>query len=197
MMKNLYLVRHGESEANVDEEVYRRIPDHRISLTDRGKKQAALAGKELNYMAPVGSSLIVHSPWNRAKTTATIIKEHMTLHRTIGFQEDPLIYEHSVVHSFKDMENKEKYYSTEKYDFGAFWYKSGTSESLADVYTRARLFVSDLKSNRYYQDNLIIVTHGLFIAMVKGVLNNWSVQEIMDMPLPDNCQILHETIEDE
>ena len=195
-MQNLYLVRHGQSQANVDEEIYKSIPDHRIALTDKGQTQAAFAGKELNYTLQ-GSTRIVHSPWLRAKQTAVLIKEQLIFHKTTVLVEDPLIYEHSILHSYEDMKNKEDYYSHEKYSFGSFWYKSGTSESLADVYARARIFVNDLKAGRYQGDNLIIVSHGLFILMVRGVLHNLSVQEILDLYLPNNCQILHEIISNE
>ena len=174
-MQNLYLVRHGQSQANVDEEIYKSIPDHRIALTDKGQTQAAFAGKELNYTLQ-GSTRIVHSPWLRAKQTADLIKEQLIFHKTTVLVEDPLIYEHSILHSYEDMKNKEDYYSHEKYSFGSFWYKSGTSESLADVYARARIFVNDLKAGRYQGDNLIIVSHGLFILMVRGVLHNLSVR---------------------
>lgn len=195
-MQNLYLVRHGESQANADEEIYKSIPDHRIALTDKGQTQATFAGKELNYTLQ-GSTRIVHSPWLRAKQTAVLIKEQLIFHKTTVLVEDPLIYEHSILHSYEDMKNKEDYYSHEKYSFGSFWYKSGTSESLADVYARARIFVNDLKAGRYQGDNLIIVSHGLFILMVRGVLHNLSVQEILDLYLPNNCQILHEIISNE
>ena len=195
-MQNLYLVRHGQSQANVDEEIYKSIPDHRIALTDKGQTQATFAGKELNYTLQ-GSTRIVHSPWLRAKQTAVLIKEQLIFHKTTVLVEDPLIYEHSILHSYEDMKNKEDYYSHEKYSFGSFWYKSGTSESLADVYARARIFVNDLKAGRYQGDNLIIVSHGLFILMVRGVLHNLSVQEILDLYLPNNCQILHEIISNE
>jgi len=40
----ILLVRHGESEANVDKSLYRRMADHAIPLSERGKKQAAVAG---------------------------------------------------------------------------------------------------------------------------------------------------------
>ncbi len=73
-MQNLYLVRHGESQANADEEIYKSIPDHRIALTDKGQTQAAFAGKELNYTLQ-GSTRIVHSPWLSAKRSACHMKE--------------------------------------------------------------------------------------------------------------------------
>ena len=43
-MGTLYLVRHGQSEANVDKNVYRTKPDHAIALTPLGLNQANEAG---------------------------------------------------------------------------------------------------------------------------------------------------------
>lgn len=40
----IFLIRHGESQANVDSNVYKTIPDHDISLSVRGKYQAEEAG---------------------------------------------------------------------------------------------------------------------------------------------------------
>lgn len=45
----IFLVRHGESQANVEKDVHKLVPDHDIALTDRGSGyQAVEAGKFLN-----------------------------------------------------------------------------------------------------------------------------------------------------
>lgn len=194
-MKKLYLVRHGQSVANVDEDLYYHIPDYQMPLTEKGRLQAEEAGNCLAHLLSLEDSPmsigVIHSPWLRAKHTAEIIQSCVEGSK---LTEDPLIYEHSVTHSYKEMEHREDYESKEKHHYGAYWYKTGTSESLADVYQRARLFVNDLRNNRYKEDTLVIVSHGIFIKMVKGVLNNLSVNDIMDMALPYNCQILIEDI---
>ena len=43
----IFLVRHGESESNVEWEVNRKKADHAISLTEEGKGQARAAGEFL------------------------------------------------------------------------------------------------------------------------------------------------------
>jgi broad specificity phosphatase PhoE len=43
----IFLVRHGESEGNVDKDVHRRLPDHAINLSERGRAQAKKAGEFL------------------------------------------------------------------------------------------------------------------------------------------------------
>ena len=42
--KRLILVRHGESQGNVDQNVYASVPDHALHLTERGWTQALCAG---------------------------------------------------------------------------------------------------------------------------------------------------------
>ena len=41
----MWFVRHGESLANVQPEVYREMPDHAIPLTERGHDMAREAGR--------------------------------------------------------------------------------------------------------------------------------------------------------
>lgn len=44
----IFLVRHGESEGNIDENIYKHTADHDIALTDLGLEQARECGKFLN-----------------------------------------------------------------------------------------------------------------------------------------------------
>ena len=43
----IYLIRHGESEGNVDNSVYTHTPDWKINLTKKGEEQATEAGIKL------------------------------------------------------------------------------------------------------------------------------------------------------
>ena len=43
--KRIFLIRHGESIGNINRHSYEKIPDNRIFLTEKGKKQA----KDLYY----------------------------------------------------------------------------------------------------------------------------------------------------
>ena len=48
--RRIVLVRHGESEANVDPTVYFTVPDNRISLTELGKEQCRALGRDLKQL---------------------------------------------------------------------------------------------------------------------------------------------------
>lgn len=43
----IFLVRHGQSESNIDHSTNKRIADHAIKLTDEGERQAVSAGEQL------------------------------------------------------------------------------------------------------------------------------------------------------
>ena len=53
--KQIILIRHGQSESNVDKTIYGQKPDYALELTEEGKKQAIMAGKELKPI--IGSEL--------------------------------------------------------------------------------------------------------------------------------------------
>jgi len=86
----IILVRHGESEGNVDREVYTRKPDHLVELTKRGIGQAKEAGKRIETIFKEadeisggrGSSIrrvhLVVSPFERTRATAAARKTKAT-----------------------------------------------------------------------------------------------------------------------
>lgn len=76
---NIFLVRHGQSSANVDPTIYEKIPDCNIPLSQYGINQAYNCGKDLfNFMINADEricsiwdkTVIYTSPYKRAKQTA-------------------------------------------------------------------------------------------------------------------------------
>ena len=47
-LRNIYLVRHGQSTANVNKAVHYELPDHAIPLSNLGIRQATAAGLALS-----------------------------------------------------------------------------------------------------------------------------------------------------
>lgn len=86
----IFLVRHGESESNVEWEVNRKKADHAIELTDKGKAQARAAGKFLaeyfeEHLVKKSNAFggtryfprtrLWHSPYLRTRQTALEIEK--------------------------------------------------------------------------------------------------------------------------
>jgi phosphohistidine phosphatase SixA len=70
----IFLIRHGESTANADGNYVHRTPDHLITLTENGIKQANAGGKWLaDYCVQNNISLenarIWRSPYMRSLTS--------------------------------------------------------------------------------------------------------------------------------
>lgn len=55
--KRLILVRHGESEGNIDPLLYCRVPDNAMHLTELGYEQAVAAGKSIKKI--IGDESVV------------------------------------------------------------------------------------------------------------------------------------------
>lgn len=72
---HIFLIRHGESVSNTGENYVKRIPDHLVSLTENGIRQAQENGKWLaDYCAQNNIDLkkarIWRSPYLRTRQTS-------------------------------------------------------------------------------------------------------------------------------
>ena len=67
--KRIILVRHGESQANMDSKCYSHTPDRLISLSPQGRQQALEAGEKLRLLVKNESVLFFVSPFARCRET--------------------------------------------------------------------------------------------------------------------------------
>ena len=80
----LFLIRHGESIQNTKENYEKKLPDHRVYLSEKGKIQAKEAGiflkeyVEENKIDLTSSTLWV-SPYERTRQTAAIINNYLKI----------------------------------------------------------------------------------------------------------------------
>ena len=63
------LIRHGESEANLDKSIFERVPDHAIPLTQHGRDQSAAAGLRLRELFENEPVRVYVSPYLRTLQT--------------------------------------------------------------------------------------------------------------------------------
>jgi hypothetical protein len=96
--RRIILVRHGESEGNVDESVYTRVPDPKIGLTKRGKVQAEECGQRIKSMIEKDSDenwqlYFYVSPYRRTLETLQSLARPFDRSRIAGFREEPRIRE--------------------------------------------------------------------------------------------------------
>lgn len=65
--KRIILIRHAESEGNVDVSIYGRVPDNLIHLSELGVKQAQEVGRKLKELIGEETVRFFYSPYRRSE----------------------------------------------------------------------------------------------------------------------------------
>ena len=187
--KRIILVRHGESEANVDSLLYSRVPDHLIHLTDTGREQARFVGRQIASFIGNESFGVYASPYMRALETKDYLLSSIPRRPVFDYQ-DPSLREleygnlPSPEASETNRDQREK--------CGSFFFRFPEGESCADVYDRMSAFLESLFRQFERADspeNVLIVSHGLAILCFLMRWFHWHVSKFESFgPLP-NCHV--------
>ena len=186
---NIYLIRHGEAEHNVDKTVMAHTHDSQHSLTELGHKQAQVTAEFFKTIVSP-KTVLYSSPYLRTMQTAQAI--HSALPEGVPFFENPLIREWELgnLYDFADRtpEKKKEFKAA-----GQFYFRFQNGESLADVYLRATMFMNTVvervkKQQRY--DNVVIVTHAAFIHMLLTFLMNWPIEDLKNFKPVENASVI-------
>ena len=195
MPERVFLVRHGESEANVDPNVYYETPDNEHTLSLRGFRQAVAAGETIASLVPGGEDfMLYHSPFDRAlQTCAGIysVLEDEYGEDAIHVREDPRLREqewgnYQTADSLQAIQD-------ERASVGRFFYRFPTGESGADVYDRIssflNTFVRDVHGTKR-RNNVVIVSHGITLRLLLMRFFRWNVETFEALMNFENGQVL-------
>ena len=188
--KRIILVRHGESEGNLDRSRYHTIQDFALKLTPTGVEQAKQAGIQIKEFLADGKIYVYLSPFFRTRETFQHIRESID-RNVVKAIEDPRIREQDWGHLRHPDDNKG--IIEERDNFSTFYYRIPDGESGADVYDRVSNFLDTLhrdfeKPN--FPENVLIVSHGLTMRLFLMRWFHWSVEEFESLHNPKNCQII-------
>lgn len=200
---SLYLLRHGQSEANVNKQVYREKPDHAIRLTPLGLQQAEEAGQFLHQLfmqtPEEAPAILLHSPFDRARSTAEMVLK----------QASPYISEKVELPELAEQQfglfdgvppdelaatfpNEYKRYKLAQEFNGRFWACPPQGESLFDVYTRVSA-VANMVRFAYKRNAIttfIIVAHANVLRCLMMAWCNQPYESIITHPVPGNSEII-------
>ena len=214
MPNKVVLIRHGQSEGNVEESLYATTPDNAMKLTALGWDQAKMSGRELkNNVIGQGESIhFIVSPYVRTVETFhgilsawcdpkefDHIKDPMKRMKAwygrlsdmgISWHEDPRIREQD----FGNYQNTVtiKKCKRERHRFGTFYYRFPHGESASDVYDRVSTFLDslwrsfDLKRSQNY----VLVTHGISIRILLSRYFRYSIDQFNTLANPKNCDLV-------
>jgi len=190
----LYMVRHGESEANLDYNIIKTKRDEDVELTSKGRQDAQATG--LRLKATNIKAFYLVSPWVRAKQTWNIIKEVLGKDDEGHYKtakETPLIAEHymNLVNNPNNWELFQAYKASNwnVKDFLDTRYEG--AESIRDVQKRAKKFLDAVKSTDAYTQkqgyDVVCICHGQFIKQVMCLVNNLDPDSVIH---PANGEIV-------
>ncbi|KAI4350008.1 hypothetical protein L6164_010540 [Bauhinia variegata] len=199
--KRIILVRHGESQGNLDTAAYTTIPDHQIPLTPQGIIQARGAGDHLRRVisgdscSPNWRLYFYVSPYVRTRSTLREIGRSFSKKRIIGVREECRIREQDFGNF--QVQERMKVIKETRERFGRFCYRFPEGESAADVFDRVSSFLEslwrDIDMNRLHHDpsndlNLIIVSHGLTSRVFLMKWFKWTVEQFERLNNFGNCE---------
>lgn len=207
--RRIILVRHGESEGNLDDLMYTRTPDHQIDLTAEGVRQAEECGRNIRKIIENGNGgstplqdwrvYFYVSPYKRTLHSLKGIGRAFEREHIIGVREEVRLREQDFG-NFQE-EERMKIIKETRQRFGRFFYRFPEGESAADVFDRVSSFLESLwrdidmnririKCDNGSSDlNLIIVSHGLTARVFLMKWFKWTAHQFEFLNNPHNCDI--------
>lgn len=96
--RRIILIRHGQSEGNVDESVYTQVPDPKIRLTKKGVVEAEECGKRIRKLIESDEAddwqvYFYVSPYKRTLETLRGVGKAFESSRIAGVREEPRLRE--------------------------------------------------------------------------------------------------------
>ncbi|KAG9457480.1 hypothetical protein H6P81_001988 [Aristolochia fimbriata] len=199
--KRIILVRHGESQGNIDHSAFTTTPDYRIPLTELGREQARSAGVKIRALlsdggrSPDWKVYCYVSPYERTRSTLCEMGKAFSKKRILGVREECRIREQDFGNF--QVEERMKVIKETRERFGRFFFRFPEGESAADVFDRASSFMEslwrDIDMNRLSRDgcsnmNLIIISHGLTSRVFLTKWFKWTVDQFERLNNFGNCE---------
>ncbi|KAM3400685.1 hypothetical protein ACQJBY_005500 [Aegilops geniculata] len=199
--KRIILVRHGESQGNLDMSAYSTTPDYRIPLTPRGVEQARAAGQGILDVVSSGGPdanwkvYFYVSPYERTRATLRGIGAAFPRDRVIGAREECRVREQDFGNF--QVEERMRAIKETRERFGRFFFRFPEGESAADVFDRVASFLEslwrDIDNGRLdpsttCETNLVIVSHGLTSRVFMMKWFKWTVEQFERLNNFENCE---------
>ena len=195
MIKNIYLIRHGQSHGNVDRKAYELFPDYAIRLTKVGAEQARKAGEILNKVE--GNFHVFLSSYFRTRQTLDYLTQTLGEERILSRAESCNLREQEWNGlRLSPYDNDAEVFRN---GVGSYYYRFDNAESGADVFNRVvlfhELFARPLMEKE--DGNLLIVTHGFAMRVYLKYLLGQTVEEFEMVRNAKNAEIFHLQLNDE
>jgi len=190
MLKQVILVRHAESEEDVDPTIRSHIVDSRISVTLAGKKQVkALANSLRPLIEPYKEARLIASTTNRAKQTTLLFCKHFPRHKFVIRYEDRI---RSLNWGNVD-ETTIRKVELERYQTGVLYFQFPEGDDTRVFVKAIENFVRQLKKSGKeisHPECVVIFTHGFAMRVIAKSAIGMSDQEFRYLANPPNCYVV-------
>lgn len=188
--KRIILIRHGESQANIDRYLFGKVPDYTIELTEKGKEQAREAGKKLKKLVGQESLYFYVSPFWRTRSTFEELVKALPREQ-FRYSEEPRLREQEWGY-LRCKEDFDKI-CRERQEYGIFYYRIPGGEAATDVYDRMNDLLGSLHRDfvrENFPENCVLISHGLTIRLFIMRWFHLTVEEFERMCAPENCALV-------
>ncbi|MBE6453896.1 MAG: histidine phosphatase family protein [Alphaproteobacteria bacterium] len=197
MIKNIFTIRHGEAEHQVNPNIWKTHGNAEIPLTILGRQQANDCGEFIASMdIDWDKTLIVVSPFARAKQTYEQIQRHlpcaMTITESLVEEQDFGLFNGlSTEQCYTTYPRYAKLYDLQAKRDGEFNVVPPNGESKASVVKRAEKFLEKILLNSQDQqiENIIVVSHCVFNRALNKVLMQQTPEWLMAEKQHENCAV--------
>lgn len=184
-MTEFYLIRHGQTSANVMKMKQGTINTEMTYLNDNGQKQAQTLAKNFDISF---ADRIICSPLHRTEQTAKILNQ--TANLPISFDKRLLEISYGQWDGQKNADLRAKHpdaYNDYWDDVLPSYVQYATDgEKFDDVISRVHEFLIDTV-NKYPDEKIICVTHGFTVKA--AALDVIKPQDVMSLPEPRNTSV--------
>uniref|UniRef100_A0A0G4HIJ6 Phosphoglycerate mutase (2,3-diphosphoglycerate-dependent) n=1 Tax=Chromera velia CCMP2878 TaxID=1169474 RepID=A0A0G4HIJ6_9ALVE len=161
--KRIILIRHGESQGNVDPSLYFTVPDNHIPLSQKGHEDARRAGEQLKALVGDETIRFYVSPFRRTdETFAGVAKAFPVEQYAVRYEPRLREQEWGFLPSRAHFEA----HKAKRRSVGRFFFRFEGGESGADVYDRVTSFLHSMYRDFRRQrgdaaaKNVVLVSHG-------------------------------------
>jgi broad specificity phosphatase PhoE len=189
MLKQIFLVRHAQSEEDVNPNVRNKVHDHRISITSAGKEQVAnLVSALRTKISGYKCVRIVTSESNRARQTMLLFSSYFS---DIDFE---ITHEECVRNL--NWGNVDEYtvrsVERERYRVGVLYFQFPEGDNTPAFVEKIERYVAKLlESGRAekHPECTIIFTHGFALRVIVKALLSMNDAEFRYLSNPPNCYV--------
>lgn len=175
-MSKIFLIRHAESEGNVDKSVYYEKHDSEICITENGRSQAKECSDLLVSLIGQAHVDIHTSSYIRARQTSQYLFDALQHNgNAVTTQENSLLRERDWG-SLRDIVDNRHLKKEAHFNF---YYRPDKGESYADAYGRVFAFFTHLRCRRAesnsHSSDVVIVSHGEWIRLALMYLDGFGI----------------------